>query len=837
MKANYIWPAVWGKQFADDDPENLKTVAKYGIVLGTSSGAPMLRSTNEWNIRVDPTIRDSSGNVTHRGIDPWGGNGAWDWTTNSAALTRYWTEGIERMVNMGFDGVVTVGMDGSSEVLNADAIGLEVLKTQRQILVDVMRKPVIEIPQIWMPYKEVMNNWEPSLLAVPDDVTIVWSDDNWGNLRRLQDLGEERAGGYGLYYHFEYVGQGRAYKWVDTNLLPNIWEQLNLAYQYGVDRVWMVNVGDMKNMEVSLQFFLDYAWNPDRWPIEHLREWEEQWAEQQFGSNHARDIAHVLHEYQKLQSDRKPELTNRRIAVDPAVDMDTEPNRAVVFSDEAYFNDANGKALPPEQRIYHDDNPFSLTAYREMETVVADWQALAREATGVEADLLADNPEKHAAYYELVNYAVQASANLYALRLAQFKNLLYAAQGRASTNIMGATAESRFADDQKMSDYYNGALAEGKWAGWQTQPKIGYGDQGKYGARASWQEPQLNFETQTDAIFPALMTLDVSNQQAEMGVSIDGSSSYWTSGATDVLPTFSPYQSQPAQYFEIFNRGSEAFDFQITLPPWLRVTLTPATNTLNDEHQEVHAELALDWDRLPPGISSANIEVTSSAGASVTIPFGIETPALPPGFAGFVESNGYVSIEAEHYSKAVSASPIWWRRLPDIGRTGSGVTPFPVSAPRQDPLHASSGPHLEYSFFLAHAPSNPVKVWAYLSPRNNVRRNAAGVKMFFASGEGLKYAISIDDAQPMVTDINRNSDDVRLNKVWVWHTSDNVTRSETPHTVEKPGVHTLKFWMVDPTVILQKLVIDTGTGELKESYFGPPESCRWLRTECEKSDN
>jgi len=187
---------------------------------------------------------------------------------------------------------------------------------------------VTTIPQVWTLYKEVQRYWAEGLRP-PDDVIAVFTDDNWGNIRKLPDPTlPARSGGYGLYYHFDYVGGGRDYKWVDSSLIANTWEQLHQAVGYGVTQLWVANVGDFKGNELPLQFFLDYAWDPGQWPVERLSEWERQYAEQNFGAQSAA-IAAVLHTYGRLQSRRKPELLNRHITVDPH-----DPS-AIVYDDEA----------------------------------------------------------------------------------------------------------------------------------------------------------------------------------------------------------------------------------------------------------------------------------------------------------------------------------------------------------------------------------------------------------------------------------------------------------------------------------------------------------------------
>jgi hypothetical protein len=776
LKANYLWPAVWGRAFAEDDPQNHATAKQYGVVMGTSHEAPMMRGIEEWNRHAA------------NGSDPYGGNGQWSFRNNANAIKAYWTDGIRRMISEDFEGVVTLGMRGNGDVGLPDGDGIElmqeILASERQILADTTGKDPTTIPQVWTLYKEVQRYWDKGLRA-PDDVTVVFTDDNWGNIRKLPDQSQpRRSGGYGLYYHYDYVGGGRNYKWVDTNQLPNIWDQLHQADQYGVDRLWVVNVGDMKNDELPLQFFLDYAWSPDRWPLDRLGQWERQYAAQNFGPGSADAIADVLHRYATLQSRRKPELLNRLISLDPTKDLATDPS-AVVYDDQG--------------------NPFSLTNYREMDTVTAQWQRLASRAQQVGRSLPAAYRD---AYYELVLYGVKATANLYALRQAEFTNILYAKQGRAATDDLARVAEERFADDQAMSKYYNDTLAGGKWHDFQTQPHIDYGDVARYGPNAPWQQPEIDNEALPDVIFPALQHVDPP-AGPQMGVAIDGSERWWPAEPSPaVLPTFSPYQSQPAQYLEVFNRGSTAFDYRIR-PGARWVKVTPSAGRVA---KQVRATVRVDWRHAPKGTTRVPIAVSGPDGSRVVVQAVVEKPRTARSkVRGFVEANGYVSMEAAHASRVVDSSSVAWKRIPDIGRTGDGMEPFPVTAPSQTP--GAGSPRLEYDMTLF--TKGPVKVWAYLSPRNNVLPT-----------DGLKYAISIDGAAPQVVNVTKatGADDTSMNRQWERNTSDNVNRTVTTHVLSRPGVHTLKVWMVDPTVVVQKLVVDTGG--VRPSYLGPPESVR-----------
>ncbi|MEN3306097.1 MAG: hypothetical protein V7603_2299 [Micromonosporaceae bacterium] len=780
LKANYIWPAVWGRAFAEDDPRNQATASRFGIVMGTSHEAPMTCGIEEWNRHAVAAVRDSSGTIVTPGHDPYGGTGEWSYRRNQAAIEAYWTKCIKRMVDQGSDMMVTLGMRGNGDVSLPDGDGIDLMQTilakERQIIADVSGKDVTQIPQVWTLYKEVQRYWDKGLRA-PDDVTVVFTDDNWGNVRKLPDRTlPPRSGGYGLYYHFDYVGGGRNYKWVDTANLANTWEQLHNVYAYGDSRLWVANVGDMKNEELPLQFFLDYAWNPAALTLDKLPAWERRYAAENFGDRVADGIADVLHDYGTLQSRRKPELLNRHISVDP--------KGAIVYDDQG--------------------TPFSVTNFRELDTVTAQWQRLSAQAQRIGRALPAAAQD---AYYQLVLYPVKATANLYALRDAEFTNILYAAQGRATANDLAATAEARFADDQALSNRYNTTLAGGKWNNWQLQPHIDYGDVARYGPNAPWQQPELNNVALPDVIFPAVKRIDVP-PAAALGVAIDGSDKAWPGEpAAAVLPAFSPYQSQPSQYIDVFNRGATAFRYQIRpAVPW--VSVWPASGTVD---KQVRASVRVDWSRAPQGTTQVPIAVTG-AGGTVTVQAVVQHPAVARSqVKGFVEANGYVAMLADHFSNAVNSGGVWWQRIPDITKFGAGMLPFPVTSASQTP--GGGSPRLEYRTTLFS--SGPVQVCAYVQPRNPT-----------LSADGLRYAVSVDDAAPQVVNITTatGADDTTMNRQWERNTSDNTNLTCTTHVIAQPGVHVVKFWMVDPTVILQRLVLNTGG--VPDSYLGPPESTR-----------
>jgi hypothetical protein len=728
LKANYMWPAMWGNAFNEDDPKNPTLADEYGIVMGNSHQEPMLRAQKEWDRRYGKP---------------------WDYWTDTDNMQKFWREGVRR--NKNYESIISMGLRGANDsamsknktVQECAEMLEKIIDVQRKIIAEEVNPDVTKVAQLWCPYKEAQEYYEKGA-KIPDDITILWCDDNWGNIRRLPTEQErKRSGGAGVYYHFDFHGGPRSYEWLNTSPIPRVWEQLHLAYNYGADRIWIVNVGDIKPMEFSISFFIDYGWNPDRWPAEKLPEYTKDWAEQQFGQKYAADIADILTKYTKYNGRRKPE----------SLAADT----------------------------------YSLANYREAETVVEDYNKLAQKAEEIYKSLPAEYKN---AYYGLVMYPVAACANLNELYLALGKNYLYAKQGRAATNDMADKVKELYKKDAEITNYYDTVLADGKWNHLADTTHIGY---------TSWNPPPKN-------VMPDVTNIKLP-EAADMGVAIEGSDDWWPmKNCVAALPEFDPFNQQ-TYYIEIFNRGQEPFDYQIkSVEPWLLVT--PNQGKI-DKEQRVW--VSVDWQKVPVGRNSAAIIITGPDDKQVVVQAPINNPASPKPeeVAGFVESNGCVSIEAPHYSRAVDAGQIKWLCIPNLSRTLSGITPVPVTSPSQQP--GGDSPRLEYPMYLFD--SGAVKVKAYLSPTEN-----------FLGAQGLRYAISFDDQTPQIINIHANETvpDWKYPQYWNEAVMNNIKVTTSEHKIEKPGEHVLKFWMVDPGIVLQKIVVDAGG--VKPSYLGPPES-------------
>ncbi|HTI07206.1 MAG TPA: glycosyl hydrolase 115 family protein [Puia sp.] len=730
LKANYLWPAMWGNAFNDDDTLNPVLADQYGIVMGTSHHEPMLRAQQEWKRY---------------------GSGDWNYETNAPVLDSFWKKGIVHMDH--HESIVTVGMRGDGDKPMAESSNIALLEKivhdQRNIIREVTGQAPEATPQSWALYKEVQDYYDKGM-RVPDDITLLLCDDNWGNIRKLPATGAKaRAGGYGIYYHFDYVGGPRNYKWINTNPIQRVWEQMHLAWSYGADRIWIVNVGDIKPMEFPTEFFMDYAWNPGKWPAAKLPGYTREWAARQFGPLHAEAIAQLLTGYTKYNGRRKPEL------------------------------------LSPDT--------YSLLNYREAATVVEDYNKLAEKADSIYKLLPADYRD---AYYQLVLYPVLAGANLNELMVTAARNRLYASQGRAATNELADRVKVLFQRDSTLSRYYNKEMAGGRWDHMMDQTHIGY---------TEWQQPPFNK-------IPDTKTLDQPQGPPGWGVAIEGSTAWWPEEKNPaVLPDIDVY-GQKTTYIELFNRGQQPVDYTTTTgAPWLH--LTPGKGTIRIQER---IEVSVNWERAPHGKHQVPLTITGPEGRPIVVLAIVNNP-LPPkisgtpkkagspkiaGVKGFIEGNGIVSIEAAHYTRAVETT-IKWQVIPGLGRTISGVEAFPVTAPVQTPEGRS--PRLEYALYLFD--TGRVNVSLYCSPTLD----------FTGSGH-LRYGLSFDGETPQIIDLARDNSQ----RTWEQAVADNIKIMVSQHHLSHTGWHTLKFWMVDPGIVLQKVVVDAGG--LRPSYLGPPES-------------
>lgn len=409
LRGNMMWPAMWGWAFYADDPENEKTADEMGVVMSTSHHEPMARNHQEY-------ARNRKG---------WG---PWNYQKNKANLQKFFREGIERM--KGTEQIVTIGMRGDGdEAMSEEAdtkLMTNIINDQRKIIADVTGRKASETPQVWALYKEVLDYYDKGM-KVPDDVTLLLCDDNWGNVRRVPNAKERKhKGGWGLYYHVDYVGAPRNSKMLNVTPVQNPWEQLTLAYENGIDRLWILNVGDLKPMEYPISQFMDMAWNPRKYDVNNITRHTRDWCAQQFGESQADEAARILNLICKYNGRCTPEMLNK--------------------------------------------NTYILEN--------GEWQEVVNQYLQLEADALRQYnclpASYHDAYRQIILFPIELMSNLHQMYFAQAQNHALYKQGNPKANVWVDECERLFKRDSLICDYYNHKMAGGKWNGMMTQKHIGY---------------------------------------------------------------------------------------------------------------------------------------------------------------------------------------------------------------------------------------------------------------------------------------------------------------------------------------------------------------------------
>ena len=409
LRGNMMWPAMWGWAFYADDPENEKTADEMGVVMSTSHHEPMARNHQEY-------ARNRKG---------WG---PWNYQKNKTNLQKFFREGIERM--KGTEQIVTIGMRGDGdEAMSEEAdtkLMTNIINDQRKIIADVTGRKASETPQVWALYKEVLDYYDKGM-KVPDDVTLLLCDDNWGNVRRVPNAKERKhKGGWGLYYHVDYVGAPRNSKMLNVTPVQNPWEQLTLAYENGIDRLWILNVGDLKPMEYPISQFMDMAWNPRKYDVNNITRHTRDWCAQQFGKSQADEAARILNLVCKYNGRCTPEMLDKNT-----------------------YNLENG-----------------------------EWQEVVNQYLQLEADALRQYNSLPAAYHDayrqIILFPIELMSNLHQMYFAQAQNHALYKQNNPKANIWADECERFFKRDSLICDFYNHKMSGGKWNGMMTQKHIGY---------------------------------------------------------------------------------------------------------------------------------------------------------------------------------------------------------------------------------------------------------------------------------------------------------------------------------------------------------------------------
>ncbi|KAK4237527.1 glycoside hydrolase [Achaetomium macrosporum] len=766
LRANYLWPAIWATMFEVDDPANQPLADAFEVVIGSSHTEPLMRAQNEFGHFYE---------------------GPWAYNLNNKTIDDYFRYGVQRAKPYARNSLWTMGMRGTGDTA-IEGLGVEhivemlqiLVKNQRQIMTDGLGvKDITTVPQMWCLYKEVMSYLFAGL-QVPDDVTLLWADDNWGNVRRLPLLNEtQRQGGAGIYYHFDYVGDVRNYKWINTIQLSKTAEQMHMAYARGADRIWIVNVGDMKALEIPISHFFDIAYDAKTWHVDSTHEWAEAWAAREFGSQHAKDIADVMMKYGMYAARHKFEL------------------------------------IEPQT--------YSVINYNEADAVLQQWADLVSKAQAIYDKLPA---ETQTAFFEMVLHPAMGGQIVNQINIGGARNMLYAGQKRNAANKVIQEVLAYSAADANLTRRWD-ALLDGKWKHFMDQTHLGYD--------GYWQQPMRN-------TLPAMVHVqtDFAALAGEIGIGVEGSNAtvkgddkWHPNSANDLsVPPLDPY-GPATRYFDVFSRGTKECAWNASASqPWLK--LSQSAGTVGGDLPDNRVFISVDWKSAPkaPYNDTVKISFTTPCRAfdrygfsdpNVLVP--VATRSVPPTFTrGFVESDRHVAFAGEHYSTIVQSEHSTqnkqqptYHTFVSYGRTSSGVGLVPLNTEK---LSLATAPALEYDLYLF-TPTPKANITVYLSPALN----------YLGEGTPLEYAISLFPAsspvlanimsvKPVGATVGGN-----MPAGWGGAVADGVWRGSyttSSFPVAGEGAYKLRIWALMPGVVVQKVVVDLGG--VRPSYLGPPES-------------
>ncbi|KAJ5693449.1 hypothetical protein N7462_002872 [Penicillium macrosclerotiorum] len=749
LKANFMWPAMWpgypnpGAVFFLDDPENQRIADEYGICVSTSHHEPMQRASTEWfNEHAD---------------------GTWDWNTHRDEIVQFFREGVERA--QGFESYFTIGMRGEYDKQMATddpgAVLRDVLQQQRKLFKEVHGR-ADAVPQVLALYKEVQDLYQAGEFTVPDDVTLLFADDNFGTLRRLPSGPEKtRKGGAGIYYHFEYVGAPRSYKWINSNSLGKTYHQLSEAYHRNARKIWVFNVGDIKPIELPLTFAMEMAWKIDSIKADNIPKFLRALAGQYFDQGLSLSVASTWHEYDRLVSLRKHE--------------------------------------------HIEPDSFSLLHYEEADKIVKRWREL---EAAVDAIYGQASAEEKASLWELVVHPVKASSIFTQLRAVQALNQLHARQRRNSTNTLLRKALDLFDADFRLSQDFH-SLLDGKWNHIMCQPHIGYGD--------TWHAPSR------DAIFGLAYVQRYQDSNiivGQMGVAVEGhegiragrineESERTHPSRRDLVPglTLGPISRYgPARrWFDIFTRGTLSIHW-VTSVPYTWIHISQEEGTLQPDGADARIWITIDWDTVPDGFSGeVLITISSKEGDFEHVHLPIQARKAPASFIGFVESDGCVSIPA---SRSHLKDP--YQHHPDLGRLIDGSITLDSTRSFEN---TTDIPFLDYPIYLF-----TDCVSATLSLYFNMTLDIDPACR-------MSYDMIIDH-QPLRRYLLLPASHEKKDKLpaegWLTAVMDGVWKKDHFLGHLKPGAHTIQIRLNHSNLLLENLVLDLGG--VKESYLGPPQA-------------
>ena len=743
LKANYLAPAMHPVSTSFNQiPENKLVADTFAIVMGSTHCEPLLLNTaSEWDTQT---------------------MGPWNYDKNKEGINRVLTQRVRE--NSPYENVYTLALRGLHDGAMSTTLPMhekvrmlqQALLDQRQILAENIDRPVETVPQAFTPYKEVLEIYSNGL-ELPDDVTIVWPDDNYGYMKRLSGVREQRrTGRSGVYYHVSYLGVPHSYLWFSTTPPSLMYEELRQASDPTADRLWLLNCGDLKGSEMQVSLFLDMAWDIGRFTADNVVTYPARWLAGIFGEAYYDRLEAMTREHLRLAFPRKPEYMG----------WGYHWNRF----------DHNCEQLT--------DTDFSFTNYDEAPRRLEAYRKLGARA---EALLHEIGDEARPAFYQLVYYPLRGAELMNRMTLGGQRNRWYARQGRAATNAVRDEVQRCYDSLQVITRGYNSLLG-GKWNHMMSMR------QNYDGVSAYFNLPHLATH---DAAGAPRLALQVA------GEDVTGARAF------HALPAFDNYLRRTYPV-EIYNRGGGTLAWTAhASEPW--VVLSKSAGKTADEER---ITVGIDWEKAPSG-NAVPAQIVFRAGEqSEKVLVSLFNPTAPSRaeLRGiYVENNGCVSIPAAGCHRVRENDRIKITAVEDLGIEGPALQLGDPTAPLQI-FRSRDVPCAEYDFYAFDAGS--VDVYTYVLPTFPLHADRD-----FRIGENTntdtKYSVQIDDGALATP----SSSHVEYSQVWFESVLRNCAVNKSTLHIDKPGRHTLRIRVGDPGIVLQKIVLDFGG--MKRSYLGP----------------
>lgn len=743
LKANYLAPAMHPVSTSFNQiPENKLVADTFAIVMGSTHCEPLLLNTaSEWDTQT---------------------MGPWNYDKNKEGINRVLTQRVRE--NSPYENVYTLALRGLHDGAMSTTLPMhekvrmlqQALLDQRQILAENIDRPVETVPQAFTPYKEVLEIYSNGL-ELPDDVTIVWPDDNYGYMKRLSGVREQRrTGRSGVYYHVSYLGVPHSYLWFSTTPPSLMYEELRKAYDTTADRLWLLNCGDLKGSEMQVSLFLDMAWDIGRFTADNVVTYPARWLAGIFGEAYYDRLEAMTREHLRLAFPRKPEYMG----------WGYHWNRF----------DHNCEQLT--------DTDFSFTNYDEAPRRLEAYRKLGARA---EALLHEIGDEARPAFYQLVYYPLRGAELMNRMTLGGQRNRWYARQGRAATNAVRDEVQRCYDSLQVITRGYNSLLG-GKWNHMMSMR------QNYDGVSSYFNLPHLATH---DAAGAPRLALQVA------GEDVTGARAF------HALPAFDNYLRRTYPV-EIYNRGGGTLAWTAhASEPW--VVLSKSAGKTADEER---ITVGIDWEKAPSG-NAVPAQIVFRAGEqSEKVLVSLFNPTAPSRaeLRGiYVENNGCVSIPAAGCHRVRENDRIKITVVEDLGIEGPALQLGDPTAPLQI-FRSRDVPCAEYDFYAFDAGS--VDVYTYVLPTFPLHADRD-----FRIGENTntdtKYSVQIDDGALATP----SSSHVEYAQVWFESVLRNCAVNKSTLHIDKPGRHTLRIRVGAPGIVLQKIVLDFGG--MKRSYLGP----------------